>query len=236
MDKERFLEKYFEESLTSEEVLIFNKLLKEDKEFKSAFEFEKNVKKAITFNERDDLKKKLQSFEVSKKSIFFNKWLYVAASITILISVLNWENMIPKNYDALYQNYYEIYPNTISPTVRGDFSTDLKSNAFYAYDNENYEEASKLFADIYAKEHLDFALLYEGISLMELRKYKDASKVFRVHNFSEENSLTPFFRWYAALNYLKLENKKLAIYELEKLVEKENLQREIAKKLFSDLK
>ena len=236
MNKESFIEKYFEESLTSEEVLLFNKLLNEDPAFKAAFEFEKTVKKAITLNERSELKKILQSFENSKKSILFNKWLYIAASFLIIITVLNWENITPKNYDTLYQNYYEIYPNTIAPTIRGDFSTYIESNAFYAYDNENYEEATKLFSAIYAKDHADFALIYQGISLMEVKKYKNASTVFSTHRYSEKNSLTPYFRWYAALNYLKLKDKKRAINHLEKLVENENPQREIAKKLLSDLK
>lgn len=189
MENNDYIEKYFEGSLSPEESILFNKLFEEDAEFATSFEYEKNVKKAITLNERKALKQKLQSFEKPKQTY---KWLYVAASIAVFIGLLTWNSLFVTNYDSLYSEYYQTYPNTVAPTVRGEVSDDIKSNAFYAYDSGDYMKAITLFSRIYAKDGDDYAIFYKGLSYMELEKYKEALAVFELHDYSKENAFTPF--------------------------------------------
>lgn len=231
MENYNYIEKYFEGSLTPEEKITFTKLLEEDTDFAATFAFEKNVKNAIILNERAALKQKLQSFEKPKKAY---KWLYVAASVVLLLGIFTWNNLTT-NYDSLYSEYYQTYPNTVSPIVRGENTTDIKSNAFYAYDSGNYEEAITLFSEIYTNDGDDYAIFYKGLSYMELEKYNEALKTFNLHNYTKENTFTPFFRWYAALSHLKLKNKEQAILRLEKLAQTDNPQKEAAKRLLSEL-
>lgn len=232
MEKYSYIEKYFEGTLSSEEEIVFQNLLAEDNDFAMAFEYEKNVKKAITLNERKALKQKLQSFEKSKKSY---KWLYIAASFAVLLGFFIWTIFLNTNYDSLYNEYYQTYPNTIAPTVRGENNTDLKSDAFYAYDSGDYKEAIVLFSKIYTKDGDDYALFYKALSLMETQKYQEALTTLNLHDYTKENTFTPFFRWYAALTNLKLKNKKDATQLLEKLTQTDNPQKEAATRLLSEL-
>ncbi|MVO10183.1 hypothetical protein GOQ30_13505 [Flavobacterium sp. TP390] len=232
MEKYSYIEKYFEGNLSPDEELIFEKLLLEDSDFAEAFEYEKNVKKAISLNERAALKQKLKTFEKSKKSY---KWLSVAASFAILIGMYTLTTLFDTNYDSLYKEYYQTYPNTVSPTVRGETTDDIKSNAFYAYDSGNYKEAIPLFSEIYTKDGDDYALFYKALSLMEIKEYQEALRNLNLHDYTKENTFTPFFRWYAALTNLKLKNTEKTKQLLKVLTQTDNPQKEAAARLLSEL-
>ncbi|MDP5091724.1 MAG: CDC27 family protein [Polaribacter sp.] len=235
MDTKTLLEKYFDGSLSKDEKIDFERLLAEDSSFRDEFEFEKNVKTAITINERNDLKKMLQSFETTKKPKKSFYLIYAAASIVFFIGLFTWMNFSATNYDTLFNEYYQTYPNTVSPTVRGTTSTDLKSNAFYAYDSGNYEEAIALFSEIYSKNGDDFALFYKGISLIELQKYDEALAVLQKNNSLKNSTFEPYFLWYTALIHIKLQNKNEATLNLKLLIESENPLKKAAKKLLSEI-
>jgi hypothetical protein len=233
MENSDYIEKHFEGTLSPEESILFNKLLEEDADFATSFEYEKNVKRAITLHERKALKQKLQSFEKPIKSF---KWLYVAASIVVVFGVFTWNNLLNTNYDSLYSEYYQTYPNTVAPTVRGENTDNIKTNAFYAYDSGDYMKAVDLFSEIYAKDGDDYAIFYKGLSFMELKQYKEALAIFELHDYTKENAFTPFFRWYSALINLKFKNKSEAIILLEKLSNTDNPQKEAATRLLNELK
>jgi len=235
MDTKTLLEKYFDGSLSKDEKIDFERLLAEDSSFRDEFEFEKNVKSAITLNKRDELKKMLHSFETTKKPKKSFYWIYAAASIMIFVGLFTWKNFSTTNYDTLFDEYYQTYPNTVSPTVRGTTSTDIQSNAFYAYDSGNYQEAIALFSEIYSKNGDDFALFYKGLSLIELQKYEEALVVLQKSNSIKNSTFEPYFLWYSALIHIKLQNKKEASLQLKLLIESENPLKEVAKKLLSEI-
>lgn len=232
MEREEYIRKYFEGTLTASESQVFQKMLAEDSTFAAAFEFEKNLKKAITLNNRNALKERFQAYEKPRKSY---KWLYVAASVAILIGAFTFNSIFSTNYNSLYNDYYQTYPNTIAPTVRGEGATDLKSEAFLAYDAGEYETSLGLFTKLYETTAEDYALFYKGISLMELEKYKDAVAVFKEGKLNQNPAFMPFSKWYAALANLKLKNKNEAIPLLEELTKTENPQKQAALKLLADL-
>lgn len=232
MDKYSYIEKYFENTLTPEEAADFEKELAEDKELATAFAYEKNVKHAIILNERTALKRQLQSFEPRKKSF---KWMYVAASIVVLLGACTWTMFFNSNCDSLYDQYYQTYPNTVAPTVRGENDLGIKSEAFFAYDSGDYQKSAQLFTTIYNTDRHDYALFYKGLSLMELKKYKEAITAFDQHDYTKNNAFAPFFKWYSALSYLKLGQKEKAISTLETLTKTDNPQKEAASKLLVEL-
>jgi tetratricopeptide (TPR) repeat protein len=233
MDKNSYIEKYFEGTLTPDEEKTFTKLLEEDTDFASTFAFEKNVKKAITLNERADLKKKLQSFETSKQKVKSFKIWYAAASIILVCGIGFY--FTQKTPTTIYDDYYQTYPNVVAPTVRGENNEDIKSEAFFEYDNGNYEKSLELFSKIYAVERDNYALFYKALSLMELKKTKDAISTFNAFDLSKNNSFTPFVKWYLALSYVKENQKEKAIPLLKSLTETDNPQQESARKLLSEL-
>ncbi len=235
MDKAQLIISYFEKTLTEKEQLIFENYLENDKDFADEVAFEENVKKAIMLNERSFLKQKLKSFEKeknSKKSIFI--W-YVAASILMVFGGGFWFINQSSNTEKLYTEYYQTYPNTILPSVRGIQSQDLKSNAFVAYDNENYATSFELFSKLYETTKDDYALFYSSMSLIELQKHKEAIVVLNKFDLNKENQFSPLVKWYKALCFLKLDQKEEAIKLLLSLASNQNSQQEMAKKLLEKL-
>lgn len=236
MDKEQLLERYFENQLSEEEKKILQNYLDTDASFVEEFVFQKNVKQAITLNERTELKKKLQSFEPQKSTKnWISKWS-VAASIAVVLGAGYWfMNQSPDTIE-LYNQYYQSYPNVVAPTVRGESKTNMKSEAFYEYDSGNYEKAYELFSKLYTTNKEDYALFYSSLSLIELNQHKEAIALMDAFDSNKNNGFTPFFKWYKALSYLKLNEKEKAIELLQSLSENQNPQQAQAQKLLEDLK
>lgn len=233
MNSHDYIDKYFEGSLTPEERQEFEFLLRSDDELADNFAYQKQLKKAITLNERTDLKKKLQEFESETlKPKSFKVW-YAVASIVLLCCLGYYFAITSTN--GLYDDYYQTYPNVVAPTVRGESSEDLTSKAFYSYDAGNYKQSAELFSSIYDTTHEDYALLYKGISLMELKEHQQAIAVFNQFEDSKQSRFTPFVKWYKALSYLKIENKEESISLLKDLSNIKNPQQELAKQLLAEL-
>jgi len=123
----------------------------------------------------------------------------------------------------------------VAPTVRGDNERNLKSDAFYEYDSGNYEKSLYLFSKIYKEEAVDYALFYQAMSLMELKRYEDAIALFDQFKTDDNNAFSPFVKWYKALSYLKLNEKEKAVLLLQELAEEENPQQQMAKHLLVEL-
>lgn len=113
------IDKYFSNSLSQKEQLLFNDLLQNDEGFKTEFLFQKDLKKAIAQNKRENLKKTLQSFESKLESrpkyiSFPKKWL-VAASLILLVglsAILIKNTFFPSN-EKLFTENFEPYRNII---------------------------------------------------------------------------------------------------------------------------
>lgn len=233
MENEALIRKYFEYQLSEEEKMLFASLLQNDAAFAKEVEYQKNVKKAITLNEREALKQKLKSYE-AKPKLSTAYWLS-AAVVILFFGGLTWFQLKPFSPEELYQEYYQSYPNVVAPTVRGDNEGNIKSDAFYEYDSGNYEKSLTLFSKIYADEGVDYALFYKAMSLLELNRYKEAIASFDLIETTDNNAFTPFVKWYKALSYLKLNEKGKAIELLRELAEKENPQQQMARKLLTEL-
>lgn len=236
MEKKEWINRYFEGNLTNAELQQFEEMLQNDTTFAEEVAFHKNVKKAITLNEREALKNKLRKLEAPKaNSANRIKWL-AAACILIFAGILSWFMLYTTSSDDLYAEFYEPYPNTIAPTVRGNDITDDTTKAFRHYDAENYNEALTLFDKIYDSKGKDFALFYKGISLMELKRYDEAVHTFKelntnrnVSDFSSES------QWYLALCYLKTNNNEEAVKILKKTAEVQSPVQQKARELLAEL-
>jgi hypothetical protein len=234
MDKETLINTYFEKLLTAEEQKLFDSLMESDTDFAQEVAFQKNLKKAIILNEREALKKKLASFENRKPEAQPFKIGYAAASILLICGLGFYFSQ--NSSTSVYNEFYQTYPNVVAPTVRGENGTDIKAEAFFEYDNGNYEKSLALFSEIYEAEKDDYALFYRALSQMELQKTTEAIVTFKQFDLSKNNAFTPFVKWYLALAYLKEDQKENAMPLLKSLSETENPQQEMALKLIKELK
>jgi tetratricopeptide (TPR) repeat protein len=237
MNTENLINDYFEKSLSPEDQIQFDLLMQSDADFAQEVHFQKNLKKAIALEERATLKAKLQSFETAtelpKSKVKPIRVWYAAASIILICGLGIY--FTQNSTTSIYNKYYQTYPNVVAPTVRGENSANIQSEAFFEYDNGNYQKAEELFTRIYNSEKVDYALFYKALALLELDKTSDAITTFKLFDLTKNNSFTPFVKWYLALAYLKENQKENAILLLQSLSDIENPQQEMAKKLLTEL-
>lgn len=228
--------KYFENTLSDREKLLFEKELSENESFRSEFEFQKELQNAIQVSERRKIKQKIQRFESApNSSVFqFRRYLKYAAILITLVSVGIYFFMNQNSSEHLYATYYEAYPNTEISVTRSN--TDKKSSledAFVAYDLNNYEKANQLFDETLKTNESDYIRFYKALCLMELNQHKEALKVFESINPS--SNYYDKFLWFKALSLIKLNNKAEAKLNLEKLVSKGSFKFNEAEELLSKL-
>lgn len=142
-------------------------------------EFNKNLKKVITAQERKRQKAYLQSIENTiekRKSIKLNWW--IAASITVLIGFSGYfvfSNQSISN-EELYSEYFTPYRNTVVPIVRNDTKPTKKIIAFEKYETGKYNEAIVLLDQLTIKDSIDNNTLYfyKANAYLQLEKPQEA--------------------------------------------------------------
>ncbi|HPA35611.1 MAG TPA: hypothetical protein PLA16_04550 [Chitinophagales bacterium] len=215
-NKDLLIEKFLEHTLSAEEQLEFDRLLQSDTAFQQEFEFQKKLKASIIIETREKQKEQLRALEreIATPSRF--KYAAAAAIILVVFAALIFA-LIRPDTDDLYASYYEPFPNLEKPTTRDKTATDLPAKAFYAYDTENYATAAALFDQIYTQQAADYAILYEGLSYMELGKFRQAIQTFELFDFEKQNNYTHTISWYLALCYLKNQQTERAKFLLEEV-------------------
>lgn len=229
--KEELIIKYFSRQLDAEEQEIFDQWMLDDIDFRNQVNFEKSTQDAIKRNERADLKRFLQGVEVPKQNKTF-QWLAIAASFVgiVFISIFSIYYYSNTGSSNLYAEYFQPYPNEVAPLVRGQVENSPVSEAFNAYELENYELSAKLFENMVE----DYALLYAGISNLELNQNQKAINQLKTLSLQNGKYQEPS-EWYLALAHLKNKENKRAEEILKSIVENHQQFSEQASELLERL-
>lgn len=241
MDREELINGYFEGSLSEGQLTEFEGLLKTDAEFKSAFEFEKELQLGLKKYDRKEIKELFSSLNKTEeksegKVISMRPWL-VAASIALIVGLGSWLfifNSPDLNTAQLYAANFTAYDNVIHPIERGNQIDDLKTKAFTAYENGEYLEALELFEELHTKQKDSYIDFYSAMVLMQLNKQEDAIPLLKRY-IEKEGELKDRASWYLALAYLKLDNIKESKVQLADLVKLGSFKTDAAKELLSQL-
>ncbi|MAU70965.1 MAG: hypothetical protein CML04_02630 [Pseudozobellia sp.] len=243
MDKEELINRYFENSLTPEELSDLEQLYSSDKEFAEQFDFEKELKLSLKKEERQELKSLFSELSdenplstKESKTIRMRPWL-MAASVALLVGISSWLvifNNGSRNHDELYQDYFAPYENVVHPIERGQQLEDLRTQAFIAYENQDYEKALMLFKELHDKSNDTYLNFYEAISLMKLEKHKEAADLFSNY-ISTNGELKDRAQWYLALCYLRLNETAKSKALLKELITKGGFKAKTAKELIDEL-
>ena len=203
MDKEQLIANYFSGQLSEAERKQFDTFLESDTDFRNEFEFQKSVEQAVISREHVKLKGQLQAVENNiNKTKTLKTWWLVAASIAILIVSGLYFYKTDYSNKALFANYYQTPKNIVHPIVRNGNQQDDLTNAFIAYQKEDYSTAQKLFSSLYDTKQESFLLFYEGIALMELSQTDLAIQTLEEH-IKYNDVVSHKTNWYLALAYLK---------------------------------
>ncbi len=244
MDKEQLLYHYFSNALTPEQEQRLNELLATDTEFKQQFEFEKDLKRVIREKETNTLKDKLSGFEkkISKDTPVrtlphtnYRKWA-LAASIALIIGLgwIGYNNFTGPDYNALYQENFQNYPNTVYTISRSESDETLERDAFVAYESGDFKEAAdnlKIISKNRPSDYLDF---YLGMSYLNLNQFEEA-KAYFTNTINSKSEFVDEAYWYLALIALKEKNKDSANEYLRKLTANDGYNQERARQLLEKL-
>jgi tetratricopeptide (TPR) repeat protein len=221
------IEGYFENTLSPKERLEFNELIQNDEEFKNEFLFQKDLKRAISNHQNKELKKTLEGFEsnMQKSSLFTvipQKWM-AAAGIMLLLSIGTWvtRNYVFPSNERIFETYFEPYPNTVVPVVRGSEVNSIEYRAFVAYESGEYHKAINLFNSVDNKDE-KYIQFYKALCYLSVEKSDQAIRTLRP---LADDSSTDIDRmdwrqkaqWYIALAYIQQGKEQEALYYLNGL-------------------
>jgi len=236
MKNKKLIEKYFLKQLSTSEMKQFNEQLVSNFEFKKEFDFQKNLKQVIEVEEDEAFKKTLQNYELEMKPKNHFKLWKIAASLLVLFG-LSYFVLFQNNVsnEELFAQNFEPYRNVILPIERGDVSTDLKTQAFTAYEKGNYKNAISLFSKLQETQTNLYYVFYKANSYLALENTKEAIPLLQKY-IASNGTFTEKAKWYLALAYLKNNNIKEAKEILQNIEKEKSYHYEKASQILQIIK
>ncbi|NOQ27608.1 MAG: hypothetical protein GQ564_19775 [Bacteroidales bacterium] len=245
LEKRKYdVERYFENEVTIAEHCEIEELLESNTRLQMHFELIKDLNKFLQkgFKEQlnnihDEIYDAFRNNEVSRKDdevsfkdtvplieMKFNmrrigKWV-AAASIIILMGLggvnIYLNNMVSLE-NRLYAKYFEPFNNDDDHYYSNSVLFDAKKR----YSNKEYDLVLSLLDDFSTSVTIEFEkVLYQGLALMELKRYDEAIEKLKQNENNNKYKLTQSVNnWYLSLCYLKTGKKELAIEHLEKITD-----------------
>lgn len=239
--KEKLIDSFLQGQLSDEEQIEFDRLLREEDEFKKEIEimhrikigFEKKGERSAlneikALSSKKEFEKIISNAEkkyrkTSHKVIYSFISLGVACAVFIFIYMgIQWKY----SSDLLFKEYYSeaVYENV---PVRGgqllsEHQQDLKIKATDLYKQQDYSQALVLYNELKAEvdnnELSEDILFYSAMCLIEGDQYnaaiEDLKPLFENGIYFNEKA-----GWYLALIYLKEDKRKETISILTKLID-----------------
>lgn len=204
------LEKYLELPEEDREAFV-SKLSAEQQK---ALAHELGIMEGLNEQFRKELRSKVSAFEERSHRVrkMNPAFIGVAASFLLISSLVVY---FTRSEPALFDQYYEVYPNYEVTTLRGETDLTNREKAYAAYDKERFELAISSFDQIDLLLASDY--FFRGISNIQRAKYEEAlldlEKVIQQADPDYENAAY----WYTALIKVKQEEQEEAIPILQKL-------------------
>lgn len=241
----RRIEEYLKKRLSPREEQAFEARLRQDSDLAAEVEWQQEMMEFLRRQaDREALKAKLSAIgdkylepEPSRKTtgakifrIGRRPWL-VAASVAVLITATMLVFLLTDSR-TLYQQYSQ-HPSLSLTEMSTQTGYDLAA-AEQAFNNGDYPVAERELAEYLTQNPSDtLALLYRGISLLELGRIQPAREIFEaIRNGSSD--LKDLGTWYLALSYVKendRENARQVLEQLPQRSERYSSARELLKKL-----
>ena len=237
LDHKELIEKYIQKRNTATELEEINRLLAEELEFKKEFSFHIELQQAMRREEARLLKRRFQELDVKNKRTNIFPMLWKIAAVLVIVIGLFWFFNPSVNYEKLYADHFEPYPNIAAPLVRGnEYREDRVAKAFQYYDQQEFKKAIPAFEELYHKDKIAYANFYYAISLMADHQEKKAISVLKDPDWQIPKKYRIQTNWYLALAYIKTQNKKEAASYLEKIIETNSSRSHQAQDLLSKIK
>lgn len=221
-NKEEIIDAYLQGRLSQKENQVFEQQLAKDQALREELEFRKNLQIAVTIRERKRLKAILSAKTKQKSDEDIYRWKLAAAVSGLIFIVAATIFFFNKDSnDKLFLAYYETFPNIEVPTVRGSLDLHGLTDAFLAYDNEEYELAQLLFKDHFQVNEDFVSGFYGAMASIEIGDFNTALELLINAGESPDAYEVPRL-WYMALLNIKLEKQSDAMELLNAIAQMEH--------------
>jgi tetratricopeptide (TPR) repeat protein len=250
------IERYLEGELHGEELEEFESRIISDPEFASEVKLHRDLedflrKKSDYIKKREQLEKIYQEVIVQKrktteasdkpaKSHYIKLYYKIAAVIVLLIGVATLLFFIlrPTKNEKLYAQYFKpLEGGYITRSIEVNPKPEDKYHmALDQYNDGHYEKSWKMFKELCNVDSIKMdALLYGGISAMEINNYKDAISSFKYILKANKRFYDDEANWYIALCYLKIPDIDKAKDLLSKISKSNSFYKENAATILKEL-
>jgi tetratricopeptide (TPR) repeat protein len=236
------MEKYFDSQMSVEEMETFSSRLQRDTIFKSLVEREKIIIGAIrnqglldNLHYLKSVEEKIQGNHAHPSFARIQTWYYYAAAAVVLLLVAV-KVLLPsqQNSDQLFAEYFTPYQNVFEPTTRGSDLATIRTEAFKAYEQQEYETAAKGFTELLKAQNEPEILFLLGNANLKLGQV-DAARVNFIKLINDFDDLDLQAKWYLSLSYLKSDDRENARKLLRELGGTENSYASKAQELLKKL-
>ncbi len=210
-------DRYVNDTLSSEERSNFQARLESEQDFKKEFEQYQVIVSGIAQAGFDELKDKLQQRELihsgSKPDYFL--YMRIAASIVLLtvLSYLAVNYFTKTDFQTLYSEYYEPYPNIEDPINRSSQYEDL--SVYQLYEQREYQEVINRLSVAEALSDADH--FYLGQSYLAVNDPENA--IESLGQIDKKSRYYEAAQWYIALSLLKSEDSEKLQEYLRQIVD-----------------
>jgi len=234
------IDRYCRGELDALEKAAFEEKMAQDTDLQNEVRTHQDMLGGMQYFFNSELKSKLSQSDIvppvrKPKRRFLYTWFAIAASISLFFG-LGYSLFKQKpSAEALYQAYYQPYPNIIDPVERsGETPMDALSKAMLAYEKEDYQQAIALFEQE-TSLHSSYKF-YQAIAYLETQNYDKSQQLLQeVHQSGASAYRWPSL-WYQALLYLAQKNELKAEEILQQLIEEgDDYYQEKAKELLRKL-
>lgn len=238
MNKSDLIDKYVQNKASAEELEEIRRLLVDDAAFKRELSFQMGLREAIKRTEGSEIKQYLKGLDQKSTGTRRFPLLWRVAAVLVLVGGLaaGWFFNIGPNYERLYAENFEPYPNVVAPLVRsGSLQDSQLKEAFRYYDTEDYTRAAAAFKAAYDNDQIGSANFYYAISVMADGKIDRAIIALEDPDWQIPENYQEATYWYLGLSYLKLGNKESARMYLEKVAAHDGLMKGPAENLLNSI-
>jgi TolA-binding protein len=241
------LEKYIENSLSDSERMVVEQRLSTEESLRELYHQEKLLVRGIRFghlkeklNELRKLDNQLQDAHRENKEakvVSLGTYWKIAAIAASLITIVASYFLInrPVEPDALFAQYFQVYPNILEPVVRGTTEQNKRAESFAAYERGDYDMAAEGFKELLKDHEEPGVLLLLGNANLMLGNTKEAKENFVTLN-KDYNDLDLQAKWYLSLCYLKLSKSDSAKVLLLEVAAEKNTYSDRATEILKKLK
>jgi TolA-binding protein len=215
------IDNYLQGKMSDKEKVAFEQRLIEDADLRAEFENQKKVIEAI---QAGALKEKLEELHLkhqlknkTHKRFYLYTAMAVAASFAVVLSF--WflhQPVVGSPYEQTIASVYFKDPGL--PTLMSSPEHDqLFELAMIDYKQGDYRSSLDRLTELNADQpHNDTIQFYMGVNWYELGNFNRAGQVFDELRQSDSEYVVEKAQWFAALNYLQLENREQAreLFEL----------------------